>query len=111
MGFHHGIGQRCPPFQRAHREDRKPPVFGQVPHAISIIALALPAQPGHSMRRHAGHKVCGKIDVLKIFQSIHQTIGSGGICANLNCRSQTNRVMRPSTVSSSKAANCSPRPA
>jgi hypothetical protein len=58
----------------ADSEDRKPPVFGQITHAVGVIALALPAQPGHTMRRNAVQQIRGKIEPLKIFQSIHQPV-------------------------------------
>src|SRR3546814_13415916 len=59
---------------RSDSEDRKPPVFGQITHAVGVIALALPAKPGHTMRRHAVQQIRRKIEPLKIFQSIHQPV-------------------------------------
>src|SRR3546814_7001488 len=63
--------------------DLKPPVFRQNTHTVSVIALALPAKPGHTMRQHAVQQIRRKIEPLKIFQSIHQPISGCRICANL----------------------------
>jgi hypothetical protein len=46
----------------------------QITHAVGVIALALPAKPGHTMRGHAVQQIRRKIEPLKIFQSIHQPV-------------------------------------
>jgi len=77
MSLHNDVGQRCSPFQSAHREDREPPVFGQITHTIGIIALALPAQAGDPVRGDPGQEILWKVKALEIFQSIHQPVGGG----------------------------------
>jgi hypothetical protein len=63
-----------PAIPGADSQDRKPPVSGQITHAVGIIPLALPAQPGHTMRRNAVQQILGKIEPLQIFQPIHQPV-------------------------------------
>src|SRR3546814_2557115 len=71
------------PFQGADSEDRKPPVFGQITHTVGVIALALPAKPCHTKRRHAVQQLRRKIEPLKIFHSIHHPVSGCRIYANL----------------------------
>ena len=77
MGVDQGIGEQVTPFRGADRKDRQLALPAQIPHAIGVIALSLTPQPRHTLSWNACKQVRGKIEPLKIFQSIEQAIGGG----------------------------------
>ena len=76
-GVDQGIGEQVTPFRGADRKDRQLALPAQIPHAIGVIALSLTPQPRHTLSWNACKQVRGKIEPLKIFQSIEQAIGGG----------------------------------
>lgn len=75
MGFDHGVSEHRLPFRRANGQNRKPPVFRKIAHAVGIVPFALPAQACHPMSRNTGQQFLGEIDTLQVFEPVEQPVG------------------------------------